>query len=296
MDIVEGLRRKYPLNDLLVISGIPRSTYFHVRKRNAAPDKDADLKDRISAIYNENAKGKERYGYRRVCAELRRTDRHPHVNHKKVQRIMRELGLFGYVSKTGNRRYSSYKGTIGGIADNEVKRRFKAERPNAVWSTDVTEFNLPECGNAKVYLSPIKDFCDGSIVSHSCSTSPNLKLVMDMLDKALDKHGCLAGLVLHSDQGWQCQHRTWTERLDGRCIVQSMSRKGNCLDNSKMETFFGTIKKAIWFGQEHSYKTPEELMAAIDDYIDWYNRARIQIGLKGLSPLQYREQAFKMNT
>lgn len=294
MNIVEELRQKYPLRDLIKISGISRSTYFYVRKRNEAPDKDADLKNQISTIYNKNTKGKEKYGYRRVYAELRKIDQYSHVNHKKVQRIMQELGFFGYISKNGNKKYSSYKGTIGKIADNEVRRHFKAEKPNTLWSTDVTEFNLPECNNTKVYLSPIKDFCDGSIVSHSCSTSPNLKLVMDMLDKAFDKYGCLAGLVFHSDQGWQYQHKTWAKRLDDRCIVQSMSRKGNCLDNSKMETFFGTIKKAIWFGQEHKYKTPEELIAAIDDYIDWYNKDRIQTNLKGLSPLQYRKQAFKI--
>ena len=160
-------------------------------------------------------------------------------------------------------------------------------------TTDITEFNLETCG-CKVNLSPIRDFCDGSIVSHSCSTSPDMRLVMGMLDKALDKNMCLSGLVFHSDQGWQYQHRLWTERLDSRCIIQSMSRKGNCLDNSKMETFFSTLKKAIWFGRERSYMSPEELIAAIDEYIRWYNEERIQVKLKGLTPLQFRRQAFKM--
>lgn len=114
--------------------------------------------------------------------------------------------------------------------------------------TDITEFKLVSCRNEKVYLSPIKDFCDGSIVSYSCSSSPNLEQVMGMLDEALEKNRCLADLVFHSDQGWHYQHPSWTERLESRCIEQSMSRKGNCLDNSKMETFFTTIKKAYGSG------------------------------------------------
>ena len=225
--------------------------------------------------------------------ELRKTDEFAKVNHKKVQRLMKELGLFGYISKNGRRKYSSYRGAVGKIADNVVARHFNADRPNKLWSTDVTEFALCT-GDVKVYLSPIKDFCDGSIVSHNCSTTPDMKLVLGMLDKALDKNMCLAGLVFHSDQGWQYQHATWRKKLGSRCITQSMSRKGNCLDNSKMETFFSTLKKAIWFGREKDYRSPDQLIAAIDDYIDWYNNERIQAKLKGLSPLQFRKQAFKM--
>ena len=115
---------------------------------------------------------------------------------------------------------------------------------------------------------------------------------MRMLDKAFDCNPCLEGLVFHSDQGWQYQHDDWVKKLKSKGITQSMSRKGNCLDNSKMETFFGTLKKAIWFGRERDYKSPEELIAAIDDYIEWYNKERIQVKLKGLSPLQFRKQAF----
>ncbi len=206
---------------------------------------------------------------------------------------MRTMGLVGYISKNPYRKYNSYKGEIGKVADNILDRKFNVESPNMVWGTDITEFRLDTCG-CKVYLSPIKDFCDGSIVSYRCSTSPNMKLVIGMLEEALDRNRNLEGLLLHSDQGWQYQQREWTRRLKSRGIVQSMSRKGNCLDNSKMETFFATLKKAIWFGHEKEYGNPEELISAIDDYIDWYNNDRIQVKLKGLSPLQFREQAFNM--
>lgn len=291
--MIDELRRKYPLKDLLVLAKLSKSTFFYILGRINRKDKDAALKEKISQLYATKRKGNETYGYRRICLELRKTDEFAKVNHKKVQRLMKELGLFGYISKKGRRKYSSYRGTVGKIADNVVARHFNANRPNKLWSTDVTEFALCT-GDVKVYLSPIKDFCDGSIVSHNCSTTPDMKLVLGMLDKALDKHMCLAGLVFHSDQGWQYQHATWRKKLSSRCITQSMSRKGNCLDNSKMETFFATLKKAIWFGREKEYRSSDQLIAAIDDYIDWYNNERIQAKLKGLSPLQFRKQAFKM--
>ena len=266
-----------------------RSTFFYnLKAMRAGEEKDKEAKDTIRKLYCENAKGNESYGYRRICDLMRQIPGYSGINHKRVARLMREMGLAGYVSKAGARKYSSYKGTVGKVAENVVNRNFKPERPNMIWSTDITEFRLPSCGNAKVYLSPIKDFCDGSIISHRCSTSPNMDLVMGMLEDALGKHRGLSGLTFHSDQGWQYQNRRWIERLGSRCIEQSMSRKGNCMDNGKMESFFSTLKKAIWFGREKEYKSPAELIAAIDDYIYWYNNKRIQHGLNGMTPLQYR--------
>ncbi len=270
-----------------------KSTFFYCLNVINRQEKDFELKSRIQELFTTKGKANEKYGYRRIYCELRKTEEFSTVNHKKVQRLMKELGLRGYISKSGSRKYSSYRGTVGKIAGNIVNRHFKAEKPNTVWSTDVTEFKMDTC-DCKVYLSPIKDFCDGSIISHSCSTSPSMTLVTRKLNKALDSNPCLEGLVFHSDQGWQYQQESWVKALTERGIVQSMSRKGNCLDNSKMETFFGTLKKAIWFGRERDYKSPEELIAAINDYIYWYNNERIQVKLKGLSPLQFRKQAIMM--
>lgn len=291
--MIDELRHKYPLKDLLELAKMAKSTFFYWLGVIHRQDRNAGLKAKIRELFEAKGKANEKYGYRRICLELRKTEEFSNVNHKKVQRLMKELRLKGYISRNGYRKYSSYRGTVGKIADNVVNRHFNAGRPNTLWATDITEFHLC-AGDVKVYLSPIKDFCDGSIVSYSCSTTPDMRLVMGMLEKALDRNMCLAGLVLHSDQGWQYQHRFWRERLDSRCITQSMSRKGNCLDNSKMETFFSTLKKAIWFGHEKDYRSPQQLIAAIDDYIKWYNSERIQVKLKGLTPLQFRRQAFKM--
>ncbi|WP_394697976.1 DDE-type integrase/transposase/recombinase [uncultured Sphaerochaeta sp.] len=99
---------------------------------------------------------------------------------------------------------------------------------------------LPVCGDLKVYLSSIKDFYNGSVVSHSCSTSTTSRLIIAILAKALDANKFLEGLVLHFDQGFQYQHAMWCNRFESRRITKSMSRKGNCLDNSKVETSFAT--------------------------------------------------------
>lgn len=294
MRIIDELRPEYDLGELLSIAHMGRSTYYYTRKSMRRDNSNEEaLRERIRFLYEKNTHGNETYGYRRICLLLRKDAAYSTINHKKVQKVMHEMGLSGYISRNG-KRYSSYKGRIGKIADNLVQREFDAPKPNTIWSTDITEFKLVSCSNKKVYLSPIKDFCDGSIISYSCSSSPNLALVMGMLDKALEKNRCLAGLVFHSDQGWHYQHPAWTERLESRCIEQSMSRKGNCLDNSKMETFFSALKKAIWFGHEKEYRSEEELIRRIDEYIKWYNEERIQVKLKGLTPLQYRSKAFKI--
>ncbi len=108
-----------------------------------------------------------------------------------------------------------------------------------------------------------------------------------MLDKAF-KDKKLEGLILHSDQGWQYQHQTYQKRLKNHGIIQSMSKKGNSMDNGMMENFFGLLKTEMFYDQEGKYKNIDELILAIDDYIKYYNYDRIKLKLKGLSPVNYR--------
>lgn len=189
-------------------------------------------------------------------------------------------------------KYSPYKGTVGRTATDKLRRRFDVCEPDTVWSTDVTEFKS-EAG--KVYLSPIKDFCTGEIISYRRSASPDLDMVME----AIAVHPCASGLMMHSDQGWQYQHSAFVNLLKANGITQSMSRKGNCLDNSKMESFFGTMKNEMYYGHEKEFKTRRQLYDAIDEYIGYYNEKRIQMKLNRLSPLNFRKQAvynsFKSN-
>lgn len=192
--------------------------------------------------------------------------------------------------KRNKRKYSSYKGTVGKIADNLIERNFGANKPNEKWYTDVTEFNLR---GEKIYLSPIIDGFNQEVVSHNISKSPNLEQIDDMLNKAFDKTDDkeLEDLIFHSDQGWQYQHKSYQQRLKNKGIKQSMSRKGNSMDNGLMENFFGILKTEMFYDQEDKHETLEDLIKAIDDYINYYNYDRIKEKLKGLSPVNYRLQS-----
>ena len=211
---------------------MPKSSYLNWKAKHIA-DKDEYLKTRVKEIFTYH---KGRYGYRRITAQLHSEGLI--VNHKKVKRLMRELNLYPVTVK--RRKYSSYKGEVGRTAPNRLKRRFDAKEPDKVWATDVTEFQTDE---GKLYLSPIKDLCTREIISYDISPSPNMAMVMKMLDTALQSHPDHKGLMIHSDQGFQYQHASFVNCLKENGIVQSMSRKGNCLDNSKMETFFSTLKR-----------------------------------------------------
>ena len=124
--------------------------------------------------------------------------------------------------KRNKRKYSSYKGTVGKIANNLIERDFNSDKPNKKWYTDVTEFNLR---GEKIYLSPILDGYNGEVISYNTSKSPNLEQIYDMLDKAFAKYDNLDGLIIHSDQGWQYQHFGYRQRLKEHRITQACHEK-----------------------------------------------------------------------
>ena len=252
-----------------------RSVFYYHLKRLNAKDKYEDERKLICSIFHEH---KGRYGYRRVTAELRNRGRV--LNHKTVQRLMDEMGLKCRARRV---RYRSYHGKVGETAPNIIERNFVAAAPNRKWATDVTQINI---GAVKLYLSPIVDMFNGEIISYNISTSPNLELVYGMLDKAFARFDCLDGLILHSDQGWHYQHSGYRKRLLERHIVQSMSRKGNCLDNAIAENFFGIMKSELLYAEK--FETPEDFMKALEEYIYYYNNKRIKSRLNGKSPVQYR--------
>ena len=198
---------------------------------------------------------------------------------------MRELELQVRVRKS--KKLTTYRGRIGHIAPNHLERHFTATKPNQNWVTDVTEFKAKD-GN-KVYLSPILDLFNNEIVSYTLSYSPNWTQVEKMLKLAVKRLNKTSGSILHSDQGWQYQMAAYRQILAEHGIIQSMSRKGNCLDNAAMESFFGRLKTECFYGRE--FNTREEIVNAVRDYLDYYNHRRIQLKLKGLSPIQYRRQS-----
>ena len=273
----------FRLDLLLEAARLPRSTYYYQLKELDGHDKDKEIKAEIQEIYYEH---KGNYGYRRITIELR--NRGFVVNHKKVQRLMKILGLSARIRR--KRKYSSYQGEIGKKADNLIQRQFEAAKPMEKCYTDVTEFAIP-VSNQKLYLSPVLDGFNSEIIAYNLSTSPNLEQVKAMLDQAFGED-YYTNTILHSDQGWQYQHQYYHRFLEDKGIQPSMSRKGNSPDNGMMESFFGILKSEMFYGYENTFHSLEQLEQAIVDYIDYYNNKRIKVKLKGLSPVQYRTKSF----
>lgn len=260
---------------LLRISQMARSTFYYYLKRSNE-DKHATVKKLIIDIFHRH---KGRYGYRRVTNELIGECRY-HINHKTVYRLMNELGL---KCRIRLKKYRSYRGQQGKIVPDLLARDFKAGFPNQKWVTDVTEFSV---AGQKLYLSPILDLFNSEIICYQMNTRPDYPLVGKMLKDAFRKHKNIKGLILHSDQGWHYQMKSYHQLLQNKGIRQSMSRKGNCLDNAVMENFFGILKSELFYAQK--YTSINQLKKDIKEYIDYYNNSRIKLKLNGKSPVQYR--------
>ena len=250
---------------------LSRSNYYYTLTKDDKDLKNEKIMERIKEIVEEH---KHRYGYRRITAQLRREG--IIVNHKRVKRLMTKMHLYAIAIRR-RFKYSSYKGTVGKIKPNLIKRNFKAIIPDRHWYSDITEFHL---NGEKLYLSPIMDGCTQEIVAYTLNRHPVLKQVMDMLDQAYQKHPALNGLIFHTDQGWQYQHAVFQAWLKNHGVSQSMSRKGNSLDDGLMEGFFGILKRKMFYGFEKTFKTMGELEQAIKEYIHYYNHDRIKTVLK----------------
>jgi len=240
-------------------------------------DRHGALKESIKAVFHRH---KGRYGYRRITAALRALGQT--INHKTVQRLMRQMGLKSLVRP---KKYRSYKGAAGRITPDLIQRKFSAEAANCKWVTDVTEFNV---AGEKLYLSPVMDLFNSEIIAFETARRPTFSLVGNMLNKALEKLDAGQKPILHSDQGWHYQMAAYQRQLQKHDVVQSMSRKANCLDNAAMESFFAVLKSE--FFHPAKFESVQSLKEGIADYIHYYNHDRIKMKLKGLSPVQYRTQ------
>lgn len=257
-----------------------RSTFYYHLTQLKQPEKYAQLRDLILSIYHTH---KGCYGYRRITLELR--NQGVLVNHKTVEKLMQQSGIKSLVRV---KRYRSYRGQAGRIVSNVLQRDFAATAPNEKLSTDVTEFVV--CGQ-KQYLSPVIDLYNGEIISYTLSLHPNLLMVTSMMKKALKRIGD-SHPILHSDQGWHYQHSHYQKMLRDNGITQSMSRKGNCLDNAVIENFFGILKSELLY--LHKFSSIGEFEQALKSYIHYYNNDRIKAKLKGMSPVQYRTHHIKI--
>ena len=274
------LRHSYDLNLLLNRTNMARSSFYYYEKQSQSIDKYQIIKELIKSIYH---KQKGRYGYRRITDEL--NNKGVIINHKTVLRLMKLLGLKSIIRV---KKYKSYKGEQGKIAPNILERNFKAIAPNVKWATDITEFNV---SGKKLYLSPIIDLFNQEIVSYELRQRPVFNQVEMMLKKAFKKIPNNTNLTLHSDQGWQYQMRQYQQLLKEKGIVQSMSRKGNCLDNAIIENFFGVLKSELFYLKK--YSSISQLKQEIKEYIIYYNNERIKSNLNKMSPIQYRAHYYQ---
>lgn len=251
-----------------------RSTYYYHFKRKQS-DKYVKEKDTIIRLHKEHYKA---IGYRKMNVLLRNEGYF--LNHKTVLKLMKMLDIRGKIRKS---KYKSYKGVVGKVAPNLINRDFKAAAPYEKLTTDVSEFAV--CGE-KVYLSPILDMFSNEILCYSISKSPNFWQIREMLNKL--KLPTTAQPIFHSDQGWQYQMKEYQYILEQKNIVQSMSRKGNCLDNSIMESFFGRLKVEMFYGEK--FESIDEFLVRLEKYLDYYNHKRISLKLNGLTPIEFRNR------
>ena len=282
------------------VSELAKSTYEYYKSDkhlNAVQRKETKDEEILAIIKPVFEKHKSRYGYRRVQSEAK--SEFKGVNHKRIQRIMRENELFG---KQPKHKYHSYKGDDGEYKENllldkivdeqtsvvTMERNFTTTAPNQKWTTDVSMFKISA---GKLYLSPIMDMFDHSIISYDISITADFNQTKQMIDSAFNQFDDLSGLIFHSDQGWQYQMKPYKKWLKDKGILQSFSRKGNCMDNSLMENFFGIMKNEMFYGEEATFETLDDLKAAMEEYIRYYNEERISLKRKGLTPLQYRHQS-----
>ena len=245
----------------------------------------------LEGIIQEIRKDNKDWGYRRIYGKLRK--RGMIINKKKVQRIVQKLGLQVTSFTRKSRKYSSYKGKVGRVAPNRINRRFNTSIPHQKITTDTTEFKYYEVDNKghmaiqKLYLDPFMDMFNSEILSYGISKSPSAQNVMTALNQAIEiTSDCRYRRTFHSDQGWAYQMKAYGHTLKTNRIFQSMSRKGNCYDNSIMENFFGVMKQEMYYGC--IYYSYDELKNAIEQYIYYYNNQRIKRKLSWMSPIEYR--------
>ncbi len=265
---------------LLCIAEIPKSTYYEQKAALNKVDKDEKIKAKILEIYEKH---KGRYGYRRITIALNMDENiskeYGPINHKKVSRLMKLLGLKAIIRK---KKYKSYRGNEGKIAPNILNRDFTTCDVEQKAVTDVTEFRIK---NEKAYLSPLIDLHTSEVLGYSLSKSPSVSFVIEMLEKSLLKEK-YENLIIHSDQGFQYQNIRYRNWLKERAITQSMSRKGNCYDNSLAENFFSHLKAEFFHVNE--FNSYEHFAKELENYIMYYNNERIISKLK-MPPVEYRQ-------
>jgi putative transposase len=270
-------RNKYPVSSMCKFFEVSRSGYYTFLKSIEPPDKDMRLAELISKCHEHT---RSTYGYRRVKLWIIR-ETGENINHKAILRVMNKYGLLSQIRRRNQYKYASQ---YLNCYDNILNRNFNASRPNEKWVTDISYIKTKQ---GVVYLSVIKDLFDNSIVSYKMGTTQNTRLVLETIRSAKQKEKVTKELQLHSDQGFQYTSIEYFNLTKEYGITPSMSRRGNCLDNSPAENFFGILK--VECTKRVKIETINEAKNLIDNYIYFYNHERIQLKTK-LTPLEKRSQ------
>jgi len=261
---------------------IPHSSYY--KWLNHTETSEEMLNHELSQIILEyHAEFKGILGYRRMTLWINKRNQ----SNYNVKRIRRLMNLMGISSVIRRKRKGYMKHQPQMTAENILSRNFKASHPNEKWLTDITEFKLTG-SSQKLYLSSIIDLYDKSIIAYKTGTSNHNKLVFDTFDLAVQKNPT-ARPLFHSDRGFQYTNKNFKTKLTHINAEQSMSRVGRCIDNGPMEGFWGIIKSEMYYLDK--FKSLEHLVKAINDYIYFYNNQRYHTKLKGMTPMDYRNQA-----
>ena len=283
VEAVRVLREEgHGLGRLLECAGMARSSYYYALSHPKAPTR-PELWEAAAEIFSRTANG---CGHRQIAMCLR-AEQGVRIAYKTTLKMMREMGIScGIRRETAYHRYNSYRGKVGKTFENVIGRDFAADGPWEKMGTDVTEFKQPW---GKAYFAPVYDFGSKEIVAWSTSLHPNMAQQHELLDQLVSKKPKGSRPVLHSDMGWQYQQAGWCRRLEEADVVQSMSRKGNCIDNGATEQVFGHIKDEFFRGR--TWPDFESFKADLDDFVVHWNTRRRQVKLKGLTPEEFRRQS-----
>ena len=279
-------KQHYKIGDLLKAIKLPKTTYHDERKRIAnRHDKYGEVKKVILQIAQQfQSRGRWTTGYRRIQAELDKLKLH--LSGDTIRKLMRELNVqVSLYNRHRNGKYSSYHGTVGNIADNKLKQEFNEVRPYQVIHTDVTQVRL--ANHQWAYISVMIDEASQEILAFQINTRPNKDLIMRTLTELIDHLPDDAQPIIHSDQGWHYQLDYYTPKLVDHRFIQRMSRKGNCLDNAPIESFFHLFKTELLAGFPPC-KDITELTELSQKYVQYFNNVRTTLKTKGMTPVEYR--------
>lgn len=257
----------YELGSLLECAGPARSSCCYAPSRPAGPTRPGP-RGAVAEIFSRAADG---------CARMA---------DKTVLKTMREMGArCGIRRETDCHRYNPYRGAVGETSGSVIGRDFAADGPWQKMGTDATGFKQPW---GRACFAPVHDFGSEEMVAWSASASPDMARQAELLDRLLAKMPEGATPALHGDMGRQHRHAAWRGRLRGAGIVQSMSRKGNCIDNGATEQVFGHMRDEFFRGR--AWPDFESSKADLGACVAHWNTGRRRVKLKGLTPEEFRNQ------